>query len=151
MNFLYFVLLLFHKMYSLHDIFWKDVNIKLSTWFMVQKQTHLKHSLRGATGGISVILIKNQFFILLNKFNLHTIIYILWSFRPLSLFCSHLSGHMLISVPFTFIIRGVFHSIFLYFHFLKSLTNSKCKGFYNFQATKLNFFSVCFTRYGEQN
>ena len=31
--------------------------------------------LRGAMGGISVILVKNHFFVLLNKFNLHTIIY----------------------------------------------------------------------------
>ena len=33
------------------------------------------HNLRGAMGGISVILVKNNFFDLLNKYNLHTIIY----------------------------------------------------------------------------
>ena len=33
------------------------------------------HLLRGAMGGISVILVKNHFLILLNKFDLHTIIY----------------------------------------------------------------------------
>ena len=31
--------------------------------------------IKGAIGGISAILVKNHFFILLNKFNLHTIIY----------------------------------------------------------------------------
>ena len=36
-------------------------------------------------GIILDILVKNNFFILLNKFNLHTIIYVL---------SSHLSGHM---------------------------------------------------------
>ena len=33
--------------------------------------------IRGAMGEISVILVKNQFFILLNKFNLHNIMMIL--------------------------------------------------------------------------
>ena len=42
---------------------------------------------------ISAILVKNHFFILLHKFNLQALIYVLWSFRPLSLLCSHLSGH----------------------------------------------------------
>ena len=36
---------------------------------------NLKVSLRGAMGVISVILVKNHCLILLNKFNLHTIIY----------------------------------------------------------------------------
>ena len=91
--------------------------------------------------GISVISVKNHFFILLNKFNLHTIIYDYLSFRLLSLFSSHLSGHMYISVPFKYLIRGIFHPIFLNFHFNIS-TYSKCKGFYNFQAIKLKFFCM---------
>ena len=36
----------------------------------------MEHKLWGAMDGISVILVKNHFFILLNKFNLHTIIYV---------------------------------------------------------------------------
>ena len=56
-------------------------------------------SLRGAMGGISVILAKNNFFVLLNKCNLHTIIYYSLKFqtsitalqsfiRPYANFCS---------------------------------------------------------------
>ena len=91
-------------------------------------------------GGISLILVKNHFFILLNQFDLHTIIYDSLMFQTSITVRSHSSGHMKISVPFKYLIRGVFHRIFLNCHFLNVLTNSKCKGFCNFQAIKLRFF-----------
>ena len=50
--------------------------------------------LRGAMGGISVILVKSHSFILLNKFNLNTIIYDSLKFQTSITLCSHLSVYM---------------------------------------------------------
>ena len=91
-------------------------------------------------GGISVILVKNHFFILLKKFNLHTIIYNSLMFHTSITDVQSFIRPYLISVPFKYLIRGVFNPIFLNIHFLSILTNSKFKGFHNFQAIKLKLF-----------
>ena len=91
-------------------------------------------------GWISVILVKNHLFILLNKFNLHTIIYDSVKFQTsitdLQSFIRPYVNFYAIWIPY----KGFFHSIFLNFHFSSIFTNSKCKGFYNFEAIKLKFF-----------
>ena len=96
--------------------------------------------LRGAMGGISVILVKNHFFILLNKFNLHTIIYDSLKFQASITVVQSFIRSYVNFCAINYLIRGDLNPIFLNFHFLSILTNSKCKGFYNFQAIKFNFF-----------
>ena len=66
--------------------------------------------------------------------------YNLWFSEVSDLYhCSAVIYQDIISVPFKYLIMGVFHSIFLNFHSLNILTNSKCKVVYNFQAIKLKF------------
>ena len=67
--------------------------------------------------------------------------YNLWFSEVSDLYhCSAVIYQDIISVPFKYLIMGVFHSIFLNFHSLNILTNSKCKVVYNFQAIKLKCF-----------
>ena len=97
--------------------------------------------LRGAMGGISAILVKNHFFILLNKFNLNIIIYDSPSVSDLYHCCTVICQAICkFLYHFKYLIKGDFNPIFLNFQFLSILTNSKCKSFYNFQAIKLKFF-----------
>ena len=96
--------------------------------------------LGGAMGGILAILVKNHFFILLNKFNVHSIIYDSLKFQTsITVLQSFIRSYVTFQA-FKYLIRDVFHPIFLSFHFLSILTNSKCKGFYNFQAIKIKCF-----------
>ena len=92
-------------------------------------------------GGISVIWVKNHFFILLNKFNVNTIIYdslkfqisINWCgviYHTTCKFLRHLN-----KLPY----KGCF-PFYISKHSLWNIsTYSKCKGFYNFQAIRLKF------------
>ena len=95
--------------------------------------------LRGAMGGISAILVKNHFFILLNKFNLNIIIYDSPSVSDLYHCCTVICQAICkFLYHFKYLIKGDFNPIFLNFQFLSILTNSKCKGFYKLSSS--NFF-----------
>ena len=99
---------------------------------------------------MSEILVKNHFFILWNKFNLHTISYDSLKFQTSITVVQSSTRPCVNFLSFKYLIRGVLNPIFLNFHFLNILTNSKCKGFYNSHCIKPNFFSmlhkVCVTK-----
>ena len=120
-----------HKHYFNID----EVGLTWAPWIMY-------YGLRGAKADISTILVKNHFFILLHKFIILNLIYEFLKFESsIAEVKSFIMPHVkFCAIYIQYLIRVVFYSIFLNFHFLSILTDSKCKRFYNFQAIKLKFF-----------
>ena len=91
-------------------------------------------------GEISVILVKNYFFMLLHKFNLHNLINYSVKFQTSVTDVQSFMRPYVNFYAIRYIIKRVFHTKFLNSHFLNISTYSKCKGFHNFYAIKLKFF-----------
>ena len=79
---------------------------------------------------------------------------ILWSYRPLSLFCSHLSGHMYISVPLKYLISGFSTLYFLTFNFwiFWQIQNTKASIISKLSSSNVfcMFHKVCLTKQSVQ-
>ena len=76
----------------------------------------------GGMGKISVILVKNYFFMFLHKFNLHNLIYDSLKFQTSIINVQSFIRPFVNFYTIKYIIKGVFHTKFLNFHFLNIST-----------------------------